>query len=163
MHDLETNEELRHAIIEDLLDKDNIDRANCGGYVGEVCKQSRTDENDVIHSEKITSTGYTYRLTDNYVLVYDDTEVSAAINMPTSKIKLGQHEDKEESTEQHFHSKRLKLEDAKSNRKLQAETNKRPRNISFKAYGKHFEVKGAKHYRNKNEAHKENETEGKER
>ena len=29
---------------------------------------------------------YTYRLTDNYVLVYDEVEVTAAMNMPTSQI-----------------------------------------------------------------------------
>ena len=167
LHDLENNEELKYAILEGLLDKDNIDKANCGGYVGAVCKQSKTDENDTVHSENITDTGYTYRLSDNYVLVYDDTEVSAAINMPTSKINLKQRDNKALNDEQHFHSKRLKLDDSKANSKQQTATNKRARNIVFKTQGRHFAVKGTnlkgKHYREKNANYKNNRNDGEER
>ena len=167
LHELDNNDELKYAILEGLLDKDNIDKSNCGGYVGEVCKQSMIGENDTIHSEQISKTGYTYRLSDNYVLVYDDTEVSAAINMPTSKIKLKQQEDKEESAEQYFHSKRLKLDDLRVISKQPTSTHKRTINISFKSRGRHFSTEGTKlkgkHYRKKKESYKENRRDGEER
>lgn len=154
LHELEENEELRHAIIDDLLDRDNIDKANCGGYVGEVCKQTKTDEDDVIHSEKIDRTEYTYRLSDNYVLTYDETSVSAAINMPTSKVDFKQHTDKGKNSEQNSNSSSLKSPDEKIDSKKQTKPNKNIRHIYLPEKGRHFVIKNTKlkgkHFRNRN-------------
>ena len=87
LYDMDRDVEFKNAVLEGLLDSENIDRANCGGYVGKVCLHKRENEKDAIHSEKMDSGEYTYRLTDNYVLVYDEVEATAAMNTPTSQIE----------------------------------------------------------------------------
>lgn len=101
LYDMDRDEEFKNAVLEGLLDIENIDRANCGGYVGKVCLHKRADDKDAIHSEKMDGGEYTYRLTDNYVLVYDEVEVTAAMNMPTSQITQSK-ESKKKDNAKHY-------------------------------------------------------------
>ena len=80
------DEEYRKLVFSDLLNKDNIQNSNCGGYIGEIVK-SKEDECDRIKEEQ-TSDGYEYRINENYVLQYDSTAASAAMNMPVTSLKL---------------------------------------------------------------------------
>lgn len=100
-----SDEHYKELVLNELLDRDNIKGAKCGGYIGEIVKQKAVDKDDTIHSERQSRNGYLYRIDDDYVLKYDATDVTASMNMPIPKIQLSvtnksnHKEDKRENME----------------------------------------------------------------
>ena len=79
------DEHYRDLVLDKLLDINNILQSNCGGYIGEIIRQplqsNETDLHDANQSKN-------YRIDENYILMYDATAVTAAMNKPVSKIQL---------------------------------------------------------------------------
>lgn len=75
----------RDAVLEVLLSPENISQANCRGYIGEIKREPLSKEN-IQSSEKIDESGYSYRINDEYVLVYDAAAVTASINLPVKQF-----------------------------------------------------------------------------
>ena len=100
-----SDEHYKELVLNELLDRDNIKGAKCGGYIGEIVKQKAVDEDDTIHSERRSRNAYLYRIDDEYVLKYDATDVTASMNMPVPRIQLSvqnqsnHKEDKRENME----------------------------------------------------------------
>lgn len=74
------DEEYRQSVLEELLSENNIKLSGCEGYIGEIIKDVKQDEDDLSFSEKRSSDGYRYRLNNNYSLSYDAATVSAVID-----------------------------------------------------------------------------------
>ena len=81
------DEEYRNLVLHELLGTDNLDKSNCGGYVGEILRRPRKNEQDTLFSESRNSSEYTYRLTDKYVLSFDATAVTASMDMPVNTLQ----------------------------------------------------------------------------
>ncbi len=69
----------RNAVINELLSEKNIHNSNVGSYVGQIVKREIKSESDEQHEEVQNTNEYSYRIDDEYVLVYDATELSAVI------------------------------------------------------------------------------------
>lgn len=87
------NSKYREAVLDELLSDDNIKKSNAGSYLGKIERRRKADAYDVPHSERQSVNEYSYRIDDEYVLVYDATELSAVIEAirkygPRMKAKL---------------------------------------------------------------------------
>ena len=97
--------EYRKAVLNELLSTNNINLSNCGGYIGEILESPKHDENELNYTERRTATNYQYRLSDKYILDYDATAVTAAIDLPVPdrsnevKEKIGIGEETKEDIE----------------------------------------------------------------
>lgn len=78
--------EYRNAVLDELLSENNISLSNVGGYVGEIAYEPKSGEDDKLFTENQKGGRYTYRVSKNYVLAYEDEEVTAAINEPARSI-----------------------------------------------------------------------------
>ena len=74
------NPKYRNAVTEELLSDNNLMLSECEGYIGDVIKLKSLDNKDVSGSERQNSNGYIYRIDDEYVLMYDSTRVTAAMD-----------------------------------------------------------------------------------
>ena len=74
-----SNPEYRKAVLEELLSDENIRSSNAGSYIGTIEKSKKSGDDDTIHTERQNSNGYTYRVSDNYVLAYDPAEATAVM------------------------------------------------------------------------------------
>lgn len=73
------NLEYRKLVLDELLSENNINLSGCEGYIGKIMKEPKLNEDDLTLSEKKDYNGYTFRLSDNYVLGYETPEVTAVI------------------------------------------------------------------------------------
>ena len=73
------NPNYKKAVLEELFSHENIHKSNVGIYIGQIVKRKPTDNNDLVNTEKQTTNEYTYRVSSEYVLEYDSTELSAVI------------------------------------------------------------------------------------
>ena len=78
--------EYRNAVLDELLSDNNISLSNSGGYVGEIMLAPRKGKEDMLYTEKQKDGRYTYRVSENYVLTYEEEAVTAAINEPARNI-----------------------------------------------------------------------------
>ena len=78
--------EYREAVLDELLSDNNIGLSNSGGYVGEIALEPREGKDDKLYTEKQKDGRYTYRVSENYVLAYEEEAVTAAINEPARNI-----------------------------------------------------------------------------
>lgn len=78
--------EYREAVLDELLSDNNIGLSNSGGYVGEIALEPREGKGDKLYTEKQKAGRYTYRVSENYVLAYEEEAVTAAINEPARNI-----------------------------------------------------------------------------
>lgn len=69
----------RNAVLKELFSDKNIQRANANSYIGQICRRKKANNRDLPKTEYQTSSGYTYRIDENYVLEYDATELTAVI------------------------------------------------------------------------------------
>lgn len=69
----------RDAVLGELLSDENINKSNVGSYIGQVVKRKMKDKDDIPHKESQNANEYSYRIDDEYVLVYDASEVSAVL------------------------------------------------------------------------------------
>lgn len=74
-----SNPEYRKAVLEELLSDENIRSSNAGSYIGTIEKSKKRDDDDKIHTERQNANGYSYRVSDNYVLAYDPAEATAVM------------------------------------------------------------------------------------
>ena len=86
--------EYRKAVFNELLSYNNIKLSNCGGYIGKIEQAPRNFMDNSESREVQDSYGYSYRISDKYILHYDATEVTAAINFQENNISLETRKDK---------------------------------------------------------------------
>ena len=86
--------EYRKAVLNELLSYNNIKLSNCGGYIGKI-EQAPRNVMDNSESREVQDTyGYSYRISDKYILHYDATELTAAINFQENNVSLETRKDK---------------------------------------------------------------------
>ena len=88
----------REAVLEELLSQDNIQKSNVGSYIGRIVRREKESEKDIRHSERQDNEEYSYRINDEYVLVYDATEVSAIVALQKYNKKKKEEKDQEKRT-----------------------------------------------------------------
>ena len=75
----------RKAVLEELLKDNNIELANCGGYIGKIIPRKQIAEMESENIEKQTNQYYYYPINSEYGLLYEAKEVSAAIDFYTKQ------------------------------------------------------------------------------
>ena len=86
--------EYRKAVFNELLSYNNIKLSNCGGYIGKIEQAPRNFMDNSESREVQDSYGYSYRISDKYILHYDATELTAAINFQENNVSLETRKDK---------------------------------------------------------------------
>lgn len=86
--------EYRKAVLNELLSYNNIKLSNCGGYIGKIEQAPRNVMDNSESREVQDSYGYSYRISDKYILHYDATELTAAINFQENNVSLETRKDK---------------------------------------------------------------------
>ena len=86
--------EYRKAVFNELLSYNNIKLSNCGGYIGKIEQAPRNVMDNSESREVQDSYGYSYRISDKYILHYDATELTAAINFQENNVSLETRKDK---------------------------------------------------------------------
>ena len=86
--------EYRKAIIKELFSDRNLEQSNTSAYIGQILKQKSEDKEDLPKTESQTTFKYKYRVSDNYVLEYDATELSAVVEAVKQYVKDLKRENK---------------------------------------------------------------------
>lgn len=71
--------EYRYAVLEELLNQNNIQLSNAGGYIGRISKVPNNSKGFEVGSEKMNAGTYLYRINEKYMLDYDNTDLSAVM------------------------------------------------------------------------------------
>ena len=83
-----SQDEYKNAVLNELLSENNISLSNCGGYIGEIIRKPKEDTLDIVGGEKQDENSYEYRVNNSYVLAYDATAVSAAIDFKRNEDRI---------------------------------------------------------------------------
>lgn len=73
-------EEYRTAVLEELLSENNIRLSGCEGYIGEIKPIPMKDNDNQVSEEHIETYSYSYRVNNEYDLIYEAAPISAVIN-----------------------------------------------------------------------------------